>query len=113
MDLPEKGVGCHRTGFEKDCRALVVDGRCKRWMQIQGANPNTGEQMNKLDVRGRLGAASADGNLAAGTAPGRRGDRVSSGMKTFTSNNVALQALQSLVKAQAELPPADPKLIEG
>jgi hypothetical protein len=112
MDLPEKGVGCHRTGFEKDCRALVVDGRCKRWMQIQGANPNTGEQMNRsmcVDDWGPfLQMETSQQVRQAGAAIESHRNENSA------VNNVALQALQNLVRvAQAELPPADPKLIEG
>lgn len=33
-DMPKPGVGCHRTGFEKDCRDLVTSGRCRRWKVI-------------------------------------------------------------------------------
>ena len=47
MDLPDKEVMCHKTGFEKSCKSLVVDGVCNRWMQIQGNNPNTGEPLNQ------------------------------------------------------------------
>lgn len=47
MDLPNKTRGCHRTGFSTLCRDLVVDGKCDRWMQVQGKNPNTGEEFNR------------------------------------------------------------------
>ncbi len=47
MDLPNKGVMCHKTGFSKSCRELVTDEACNRWMQIQGNHPNTGEPLNK------------------------------------------------------------------
>lgn len=47
MDLPSEKRGCHRTGFAKKCRALVVKGTCERWVQIQGKNPNTGEDINR------------------------------------------------------------------
>lgn len=48
--LPDKEDYCHRTNFEKKCRALVSSGRCrKRWIQIQGVNPNTGETINRYD----------------------------------------------------------------
>ncbi len=46
VDLPPKERGCHRTGFEKNCRDLVVSGRCERWMTINGTNANTGEPVN-------------------------------------------------------------------
>ncbi len=47
MDLPKKEIMCHRTGFTKGCRQLVVDETCGRWMQIQGNHPNTGEDLNR------------------------------------------------------------------
>lgn len=49
MDLPGKDIGCHRTGFEKKCRELVCDGICNRWIMVQGAHPQTGEQLNLYD----------------------------------------------------------------
>ena len=47
--LPEDGVGCHETGFTKTCRECVVTHRCRKWRQIIGTNPNTGEMINKWD----------------------------------------------------------------
>ena len=47
MDLPDKDTMCHRTGFNKSCRELVVGEACKRWLQIQGNHPNSGEPLNK------------------------------------------------------------------
>lgn len=47
MDLPSEKRGCHRTGFTKKCRKLVLGGLCERWVQIQGKNPNTGEDINR------------------------------------------------------------------
>ena len=47
--LPKPDMGCHRTGFDKNCRDLVASGRCKRWMQVVGADPNTGEPVNRFD----------------------------------------------------------------
>lgn len=49
MDLPDKDRGCHRTGFKINCRKLVTDGKCCRWMQITGSNPNTGEAVSRHD----------------------------------------------------------------
>lgn len=45
--IPDKHIMCHRTGFTKSCREIVVEGQCRLWMQIQGMNPNTGEQMSQ------------------------------------------------------------------
>lgn len=47
--LPDKEIGCHRTGFSRKCRDLVASGECARFIQIQGNNPNTGEPTNKWD----------------------------------------------------------------
>jgi len=35
MDLPDKDLKCHLTGFEKSCRQLVCDGACKRWKFLE------------------------------------------------------------------------------
>ena len=45
--IPDKNIMCHRTGFTKSCREIVVEGQCRLWMQIMGLNPNTGEEMNQ------------------------------------------------------------------
>lgn len=49
MKLPDKDIGCHRCGFEKKCRQLVVDGLCNRWIEVAGMNPNTGEEIKHYD----------------------------------------------------------------
>ena len=49
MDLPDKDIGCHRTGFEKKCRQLVCDGICNRWIEVMGMNPQSGEQIKHYD----------------------------------------------------------------
>jgi hypothetical protein len=47
--LPEANIYCHHTGFTKKCRTLVAGGKCNRWMQVIGMNPNTGEQVNNYN----------------------------------------------------------------
>lgn len=47
MDLPDKDRCCHLTGFKEKCRALVTDGKCGRWMQIDGINPNTSQPISR------------------------------------------------------------------
>lgn len=49
MNLPDKDVKCHHTAFKQSCRELVASGACNRWLQIAGANPNTGEPVNRFD----------------------------------------------------------------
>lgn len=45
--LPNDKIYCHLTGFTKKCRKLVTDGKCDRWLQIQGHDPNTGDPVNR------------------------------------------------------------------
>jgi hypothetical protein len=49
MQLPNEKIGCHRTGFVKKCRKLVVAGHCERWVQVQGKNANTGEEISSFN----------------------------------------------------------------
>ena len=44
FELPKPDDFCHHTGFEKSCRELVTSGKCKRWRDLPGADPFTGEQ---------------------------------------------------------------------
>lgn len=44
--LPDKDIGCHRTGFTKTCFDCVVTHRCQLWQQIIGMDKNTGEHLN-------------------------------------------------------------------
>lgn len=47
--IPPKEMMCHHTGFTKSCRDLVTSGKCRRWIQVMGTNPNTGEPVNRWD----------------------------------------------------------------
>ena len=47
MNLPDKEVQCHLTGFKKSCLELVSSGKCRRWMEVTGINPNTGEKFTE------------------------------------------------------------------
>ncbi len=96
MQLPDKDTGCHRTGFEKNCRELVTSGRCKRWVQIQGANPNTGEPINESrcvdDWTHTLLIENSQMQRQTGAAV------ESLRNENATVNATAIAALQSLVK---------------
>lgn len=37
--MPPANRKCHHTGFEKNCRALVADGICERWVHWPGPSP--------------------------------------------------------------------------
>jgi hypothetical protein len=39
--LPNEKRGCHRTGFTRKCRDLVVNGECERWVGMSGMDPRT------------------------------------------------------------------------
>ncbi len=45
--LPDEKVMCHETGFEKSCRDMVVNCRCRKWVSVRGTNPNTGELLDR------------------------------------------------------------------
>ena len=47
--LPDEKVMCHHTGFEKSCLDLVTKCKCRKWVQVQGTNPNTGDPVNRWD----------------------------------------------------------------
>jgi hypothetical protein len=45
--LPDRKVMCHLTGFKVSCFKGVTEHCCPKWMQIMGANPQTGEEVNR------------------------------------------------------------------
>jgi hypothetical protein len=45
--IPDEKIKCHRTGFTRSCKEIVCNGECRLWMQITGANPQTGETINQ------------------------------------------------------------------
>jgi hypothetical protein len=47
--LPNKEVMCHHTAFQKRCRDMVVECNCRKWVNIQGVHPQTGEAVNRWD----------------------------------------------------------------
>jgi hypothetical protein len=47
--LPDKDIGCHRTGFTRKCRELVAAGECNRFIQVQGMHPQTEERFSRWD----------------------------------------------------------------
>jgi hypothetical protein len=52
--LPDEKVMCHMTGFQRSCRDAVVNCGCRKWVQIRGMNPNTGEELNRWDCTDAL-----------------------------------------------------------
>lgn len=45
--LPDKNIRCPATGFAKSCREIVSEWDCPKFVTVNGANPNTGEPVNK------------------------------------------------------------------
>ncbi len=42
--FPSEKRMCHRTGFALGCRALVADGKCERWANLDVIDPQTKEK---------------------------------------------------------------------
>lgn len=47
--LPDEKVMCHHAGFEKSCFDMVTKCKCRKWVQILGTNPQTGEDLSRWD----------------------------------------------------------------
>lgn len=45
--LPDEKIHCHYTGFTKRCKDLVVEGKCCKWVNVMGENPNTGQMVTQ------------------------------------------------------------------
>ena len=45
VDFPDASVKCPYTGFKKPCRELALS--CPKFVHIAGANPNTGEPVDR------------------------------------------------------------------
>lgn len=47
--LADPKLCCHRTGFAKKCRSLVAEGKCNRWIMIEGNDPVTNQPLQRWD----------------------------------------------------------------
>jgi hypothetical protein len=45
VDFPDASIKCPYTGFKKPCRELALS--CPKFVHIAGANPNTGELVDR------------------------------------------------------------------
>jgi len=52
--LPDEKVMCHHTGFERSCFEVVTKCKCRKWVQIIGQNPQTGEPVSRWDCTDAL-----------------------------------------------------------
>jgi hypothetical protein len=46
--IPDKDIGCHRSGFQKTCFEGVTEHKCRLWTHIIGMNPSTGEHIDQF-----------------------------------------------------------------
>jgi hypothetical protein len=108
--LPDKDIGCHHTGFTRKCRELVASGECRRYIQIMGKNPNTGEDVNRWDCVDNwtpmLLIENAQQSRQTGAA-------VESFRNEMVNANGIVAIQQQILASAALAPPAEPKLIEG
>lgn len=109
--LPDKSIGCHHTGFAKTCRSLVSAGKCNRFIQIMGKDPNTGADVNRWDCVDNwtpmLLIENAQQSRQTGAA-----------VESFRNEMVRMNgiaAVQQQILAHGALPSPDhePKLIEA
>lgn len=47
--LPDKKIKCPYTAFKTTCFDGVVKHTCPKWIKVTGANPNTGETIDRYD----------------------------------------------------------------
>lgn len=45
--LPDEKIMCHHTGFTQKCRDIVVGSKCSKFCQIQGKDPQTGNDITR------------------------------------------------------------------
>lgn len=45
--IPDPKIMCHRTGFTRACRDIVVEGQCRLWTEILGKHPQTDETVHQ------------------------------------------------------------------
>lgn len=45
--LPDKGIKCPATGFAKSCHSIVTKCTCPKWVNVKGANPQSGEPFDR------------------------------------------------------------------
>lgn len=53
--LPDEKTKCHRTGFEKGCRDMVVNCNCRAWVRIKGRHAETDAPVDLYDCADHWG----------------------------------------------------------
>lgn len=53
--FPDDKTMCHRTGFEKRCRDMVVNCNCRAWVRIKGRHAETDAPVDLYDCADHWG----------------------------------------------------------
>lgn len=53
--LPDDKTMCHRTGFEKRCKDMVVNCNCRAWVRIKGRHAETDAPLDLYDCADHWG----------------------------------------------------------
>jgi len=104
MNLPDEKLGCHRTGFAKKCRKLVTSGVCNRWVHVTGADPVTGEALNKFNCIDNW-------EFTFMLELGRQQHGVSASLNSFRNEVVALNQLNPVLQLLEDQKSSEPKRI--
>lgn len=49
--LPDERIMCHHTAFEKSCFDMVTKCKCRKWVRVQGKDPQTNVDIDSYDCR--------------------------------------------------------------
>lgn len=52
--LPDEKVMCHETAFEKSCFDMVTKCKCRKWVRMQGKDPQTNADVDTYDCRDHI-----------------------------------------------------------
>ena len=48
---PDEKIMCHHTAFEKSCFDMVTKCKCRKWVRVQGKDPQTNADIDSYDCR--------------------------------------------------------------
>ncbi len=54
---PDKEIRCHHTGFKKRCFDMVTKYKCRKWVAVQGNDPQTNAPLQLFDCADAWGPA--------------------------------------------------------
>lgn len=100
--LPERDVGCHRTGFTKTCFECVVEHKCRLWEHLIGHDPQTGQPID------RYGCADAWRNMLV-IESSQQQRQTAAAVESFRNEMVKANNMALALQAQKQ---EQPKLID-